>query len=162
MLDSVVLRKFASITNTANKQTRQFNSCGNFVCILLFSFIYKNYLGFWRTFCFFWKTQISQPRSHSRPGHLTWAGCGSCQHHTPLAAQEPRLLPSPSCRRLPKNSSLPAFTQAAVYMSPLGEGEPCRVPKALTENLLGSQHVSSVNYHPATETPHFHNEHIII
>lgn len=100
-MGSVVLRKSAIITNiTINKQTRQIFSCGNFVYILLISFIYKNYSGFRRIFFFFEKYKsLSQD-------WMTQAGCDSCQHHTPLAAQEPRLLPSPW---LPKNSLLPAF-----------------------------------------------------
>lgn len=81
-------------TNKADFQLWEF-------CIYITNFIHlQKLLGVQKDLFFFEKYKsLSQD-------WMTQAGCDSCQHHTPLAAQEPRLLPSPW---LPKNSLLPAF-----------------------------------------------------
>lgn len=120
--------------------------CRDFACILLFSLIYKNYLGFRRFFWlgfllvlffgfFFYCRNRNLSAKIIQHYPATWTRLDAAPTSTTrlwqTLLQDPRLFPSPSCNSLAKNSPLQAFTPAAVYISPLGEGEPCRVPKAL-------------------------------
>lgn len=99
----MVLRKFASITNTGKKQTNKAVLQLWGFCTYIANFFHLQKSLRVQKYLFLEKHKsLSQDR-------MTQAGCDSCQHHAPLAVQEPRLLPSPSCRRLPKNSPLPAF-----------------------------------------------------
>lgn len=136
------------------EQKWQINTiCGDFVCILLFPFLYKNYLSVRRFLVLFFFFLTVNPRISRQRSHSTTRAPGPGWM---------RLLAAPRSRGSPRRCPPAA---AALPGAALGQGEPCRAPRRLaasTEPAPGSQHLSRLNYHPDAETPHLRNEYTAI